>query len=129
MSELDAANTILSENGVPYLDGTVLTRLRHHFGKREKQVTIPSIIRAASERFRVLEAEILGPSRVRNICKARQVAMYLARKHTDMTFDEIGAEIGGRCHSATLYAVNQVRERLKRHAGLRHDVAIIEGML
>jgi chromosomal replication initiator protein len=38
--------------------------------------------------------------------------MYLARRLTPLSLEEIGGRIGGRDHSTVLYAANKIRERV-----------------
>jgi chromosomal replication initiator protein len=75
---------------------------------------------AAIERIQALTAEtfglspddLVGPSRVPRLAWARQVAMYLARQHTDETLPAIGARFGGRNHTTVLHACRRATQRL-----------------
>jgi chromosomal replication initiator protein len=54
----------------------------------------------------------VGPSdpdeRTNAIAFPRQVAMYLTRRITRMSLEEIGGYFGGRDHSTVLYAVQKI---------------------
>ena len=59
--------------------------------------------------------EILSRSRKRSIVQPRQIAMYLARRHTGQSFQAIGQSFN-RYHATTLHAIGTV-ERLIREQG------------
>jgi len=46
----------------------------------------------------------------------RQVGMYLARKLTPLSLEEIGAHFGGRDHSTVLHAERVIEHERKRGA-------------
>jgi chromosomal replication initiator protein len=75
---------------------------------------------AAIERIQALTAEtfglsadeLVGPGRAPRLAWARQVAMYLARQHTNETLPAIGARFGGRNHTTVLHACRRATQRL-----------------
>lgn len=67
-------------------------------------------------------------SRKREISDARQVVMYLAKKHTDMPLTAIGRRLD-RSHATVIYAVRNVEERLDIERELRNDIDQIEASL
>jgi chromosomal replication initiator protein len=52
-------------------------------------------------------------------CYPRMLAMYLARKHTGATYQEIGQRLGGRNHSTTVAAEKKVRNWLQEDTSLQ----------
>ena len=62
--------------------------------------------------FEIGREELLSSARGRKVAWARQVAMYLARRHTDATLPAIGERFGGRNHTTVLHACRKVSERL-----------------
>jgi chromosomal replication initiator protein len=56
--------------------------------------------------------ELVGPSRAPGVVWPRQVAMYLAREHTDETLPAIGARFGGRNHTTVLHACRRTAARV-----------------
>ena len=65
-----------------------------------------------AEAFGVTRDELLGPGRAARLTWPRQVAMYLAREHTQETLPAIGARFGGRDHTTVLHACRRTAERL-----------------
>jgi len=85
----------------------------------EKKVTLNDIIQKVSYKFDVTPEEIKSNSRPNKIIIPRFIAMYLARKLTDMTTIDIGKYIGNRDHSTVLNAVNKIEEIMKNDAALK----------
>ena len=56
--------------------------------------------------------ELLSGSRTARIAWPRQVAMYLAREHTQASLPAIGAAFGGRNHTTVMHAVKRTEQRM-----------------
>ena len=80
-------------------------------GRREPP-TIERVQQLICEAFGVTLEELLSPSRSARVAWARQVAMYLARRHTDASLPTIGERFGGRNHTTVLYACRKAGEKL-----------------
>ena len=51
--------------------------------------------------------------RVRAIAFPRQIAMYLCREMTELSFPKIGEYFGGRDHTTVLHAYEKIRDEIK----------------
>jgi len=60
----------------------------------------------------VSEGDILSNRRTADLVIARQVAMYIARKTTDLSYKQIG-ESFGKDHTTVLYNVGRINDFLK----------------
>lgn len=80
-------------------------------GRETRQIHIQSIINAVTEYYSVKITDLQSKRRQRSIALPRQVCMFLARKHTRLSLEEIGGYFGGRDHTTVLHAVNAVKER------------------
>ena len=67
------------------------------------------IEKAIKEKFGYSFAELSTPSRKRIFSEPRLIAMYLLRKHTELSHREI-AKLFNRKHADCVYACNLVRE-------------------
>ncbi|MCB0272595.1 MAG: chromosomal replication initiator protein DnaA, partial [Bdellovibrionales bacterium] len=56
----------------------------------------------------------------------RQIAMYLARKHTDLSFPELGDRFGGKDHTTIMHGVSKVQNELKINENLQNTISAIE---
>ena len=81
-------------------------------GKTESLPT-PSLIISEVCRFYSIEEETLrGTLKNKSTAEARQVAMYLIRKMTNLSLPDIGREFG-RDHSTVIHALNKVEKLLQ----------------
>jgi chromosomal replication initiator protein len=58
--------------------------------------------------FNMSQKDLVSGKKNRTQSYPRQMAMYLARKHTSLSLKEIGEAFGHRDHSTVLYAIRQV---------------------
>ncbi|MEM9466487.1 MAG: chromosomal replication initiator protein DnaA [Actinomycetota bacterium] len=78
----------------------------------KKPVTAERIIALTAEMFGFDIEQIIGGSRRRPLVDARQVAMYVTRNMTDLSFPDIGKEFGGRDHTTVMHACRKVEGRM-----------------
>jgi chromosomal replication initiator protein len=95
----------------------------------KKIITIDQIQRKVAEHFDVRLADMTSKRRPANIAFPRQVAMYLARKHTKSSLNEIGDAFGGRDHGTVLHACKTVQERMGREDQIRSLVFLLASQL
>ena len=74
-----------------------------------KPVTVDGIIQAVCTHYNLDPSIIHTKSRKRDVVQARQVAMYLAKTHTDFSTARIGNLIGNRDHATVLHACKTIK--------------------
>ncbi len=62
--------------------------------------------------FGLTPADLHTSRKTRTIALARGVAMYLARKHTDMSFPEIARHMGNKNHTTVILAARRIQKML-----------------
>ncbi|MFQ5862728.1 MAG: chromosomal replication initiator protein DnaA [Candidatus Brocadiales bacterium] len=72
-------------------------------------VSIEKILAAVASSFSLSLSQLQSRRRTRSLATARQVAMYLSRRLTKHSLQEIGGYIGGRDHSTVIHAEERVR--------------------
>ena len=93
-----------------------------------KQINFEMIISAVSEHYSINSDLIFTKNRKREISDARQMVMYLAKKHAKMPLTAIGTRLS-RTHATVLYACKNIEERLPMERSLQEDVTKIESSL
>lgn len=78
---------------------------------KPEPIKIETIISEVAKTYNVLENDILSNRRTASLALARQVAMYITREMTNMSFKAIG-ESFGKDHTTVLYNVNKIEEFL-----------------
>lgn len=74
--------------------------------------TIQSIIGVVTDFYQVRLSDMQSKVRQRSIALPRHVCMYLARKCTRLSLEEIGGFFGGRDHTTVMHAVKTVESRV-----------------
>jgi chromosomal replication initiator protein len=82
--------------------------LRELFTQQRGAPSIDDILRAVTARFGVKLSDLQSRRRTNAVVVPRQVGMYLARRVTRMSLEEIGHYFGGRDHSTVLYAIEKI---------------------
>ena len=75
-------------------------------------VTVKSILKATSEVFDFTLDQITSGSRRRPLVDARQIAMYVTRNMTDLSYPEIGRAFGNRDHTTVIHAVRKIEHHM-----------------
>jgi chromosomal replication initiator protein len=99
------------------------------FVVRRGQPSMDDILKVVTEHFGVKLTELQSRKRTNAVAHPRQVAMFLARRITRHSLEEIGGYFGGRDHSTVLYAVDRVQKRAQQDDDLRNVIADLLGQL
>ncbi|MFI5381377.1 MAG: chromosomal replication initiator protein DnaA [Tepidisphaerales bacterium] len=76
----------------------------------QKRITIQQIFEAVTKYYNVRMSDLQSKKRHKSIAFPRQVCMFLARRHTRYSLEEIGGYFGGRDHTTVLHAIRTVEE-------------------
>jgi chromosomal replication initiator protein len=99
------------------------------FAPEPTNVTVASVIEVVARLNNLRSADITGKKRTRALTEPRHLAMYLARKHTRLSFPELGREFGGRDHSTIQHGYHKVEQDLASDPDLVHQVRLVEQSL
>ncbi len=89
--------------------------LDEHISRTDPIVHVSDIETAASTFFGLTPADIHSSKKDRTVTLARSFSMFLARKHTRMSFPEIGRFMGGKNHATVLLACRKIDELLRQN--------------
>ena len=97
------------------MDADAAHRAVEDFMKKNANLapTAAMIITETSRYFGIDEEVIKGPSRSREAVNARQAAMYLVRRMTNLSTPDIGREFGKRDHTTVLHSLEQIEKKMK----------------
>ena len=74
-----------------------------------RPITPELIFEQTTEMYGFSKEELIGGSRRRPLVTARQVAMYIFRELTDLSYPGIAREFGGRDHTTVIHAVEKIK--------------------
>lgn len=83
------------------------------------------IIESVANTFNIRESDLKGKSRKKTIANPRHIAIYLIRKHTDLSLSEIG-KIFGRDHSTIISSCKKIEQELLSNPNLSGQIEVIE---
>ena len=94
-----------------------------------RQISVDVIQKRVAAHSGVRVSEMFSARRARNIARPRQIAMYLAKNLTSLSYPEIGRQFGGRDHTTVMHAVKTIENLMKSDSQLAEDVDLIKSIL
>jgi chromosomal replication initiator protein len=79
--------------------------------------------------YNVRPSDLQSKKRHKSIAFPRQVCMFLARRHTRYSLEEIGGYFGGRDHTTVLHAVRTVEQDCNDDKQIAEQLHHIDGQL
>ncbi|MBQ7794366.1 MAG: chromosomal replication initiator protein DnaA [Clostridia bacterium] len=89
------------------------------------KITYQKIMDKVCEFYEVSIDDMKSQSRMRNITRPRQIAMYLCKKLTSMNFVEIAKVFGNRDRTTVMYGVDKVIDDISNDSRLKAEVDLI----
>ncbi len=94
--------------------------------RQPRPITVPMILTATSEHFSFSIEDLTGKSRRRPLVIARQIAMYVSRELTDLSFPMIAREFGGRDHTTVMHACDKIAALMKERSQIYDQVMALD---
>jgi len=91
--------------------------------------TIHAIIQVVADELKISTALIRGPVRDAKVCRARQIAMYLARQLSGKSLPQIAKVMGDRDHTTVMHGVNKIARLRAADANLDALITRLEGLV
>lgn len=104
-------------------------RLSETIGRPGQPVNTRDIQFVVATFYGFTVSQITGRGRFVTLARARNVAMYLARKMTSGSYPEIARAFGERDHTTVISNTRRIEEALVRDAELRAEVEQLEAAL
>lgn len=89
-------------------------------------ITVTGIINIVSDFYGISSIDIMSERRARAIVWPRHVAIYLAKRHTTLSYPNIARRFGGRDHSSAIHAVQRVEARRLKESSIAGEIAHLE---
>ncbi len=96
---------------------------------RTQQLSVELIQKVVATYFQVRVTDLKGSRRHKVLVRPRQVAMYLARKHAQASYPELGNRFGDKDHTTVMSACRKIEGMLKSDPSLRKQVMDLERQL
>ncbi|MFZ0546441.1 MAG: chromosomal replication initiator protein DnaA [Candidatus Promineifilaceae bacterium] len=97
--------------------------------RKPEKVTIDRVINTVASYYQVTVEGLRSNSRSRTVAFPRQMAMYLARTETGLSYPQIGVKLGNRDHTTILYGFEKISGLVESDTNVRRDVLEIKASL
>lgn len=91
----------------------------------ENPITIDAIIKFICAKFDVKISDVISDKRDKEISKTRQIAMFVSRELTGLSFPVIGKHFGGKNHTSVLQACKKTKEWLDSDPEINQTITSI----
>jgi chromosomal replication initiator protein len=92
-------------------------------------ITIDDVQKLVSEHYKVRIPDIKSKTRTKPLVVARQVAMWLVKKHLDKSLVDIGRSFGGKDHTTVMNALRRIEDQLNKDSEIKRDIDELEGRI
>ncbi len=114
---------VYSIDGNPPTIGTAVSIINDIIYYAEPtEVTINNIIDKVAKSFGVSPEDIRSEKKKSEISNARQAAMYVIREITNLTYEEIGSQFGGKKHSTVIYSIESCESKMEDNPSLKNNI-------
>jgi chromosomal replication initiator protein len=103
-----------------------LNKILKDFIKKPQRAIKPTdILKCVCEYYGTNLTEIKGDSRKKDIARSRQIAMFLIKKYTNMSYPKIAEVFNKKDHTTIMHAFEKISKGLKQDTSLINDVDTI----
>jgi chromosomal replication initiator protein len=94
-----------------------------------RQVSVDAIQKQVAAHYGVRLSEMFSARRSRDIARPRQIAMYLAKNLTSLSYPDIGRQFGGRDHTTVMHAVKTIENLANNDARINEDLTLLKSLI
>lgn len=94
--------------------------------RQPRPITVSMILEVTAEQFHFSLEELQGKSRRRPLVLARQMAMFVSRELTELSYPAIAREFGGRDHTTVMHACDKISALMAERSQIYDDVTVLE---
>jgi chromosomal replication initiator protein len=92
-------------------------------------ITIDDIQKLVADHYKVRLPDLKSKTRTKPLVIARQVAMFLVKKHLDRSLVDIGRSFGGKDHTTVMNALRRIEDQLNKDSEIKRDIEELEGRI
>ena len=103
--------------------------INEFISKKEKVISSEFIQDVVAKYFSIDKKELAGTKRSNDIARPRQIAMYLCREVANMTFPQIGIDLGNKDHSTVMHAYKKIEKEVKENTNTKLIVDSVKNII
>ena len=90
--------------------------------ENSREITVEKIQKKVAEYFQIKVSDIKSSKRLKSIVFPRQVAMYICRNLTNLSYPEIGTKFGGKDHSTIIHAIKKIEKNMQEDIKIKNII-------
>ena len=90
-----------------------------------QNISLDIIQKVIADNYQISISELKGKKRDKKYVFPRQIAIYIARELTEISYSELGNEFGGKDHSTIMHAYDKIAESIKLDSSLESKINIL----
>jgi len=110
---LNRVTAFSSLTGKPITIDLVLEALKDLLLKENKPITGAEIMRVVAQHHGTTVTNLKSKTNAQTVVLPRQIAMYLCKQLTDLSYPEIGKLFNNKHHSTVMHSVEKIAERME----------------
>jgi len=91
----------------------------------QQNISLETIQSVIAKNYQISVAELKGKQRDKKFVIPRQIAIYIARQLTEISYTELGREFGGKDHTTMSYAYEKIAEKIKIDSSFESKIQIL----
>ncbi|HVT03448.1 MAG TPA: chromosomal replication initiator protein DnaA [Thermoanaerobaculia bacterium] len=99
--------------------------LRDLLAKENKPITAAEILKVVANHYGIKIVDLKSKSNARPIAYPRQVAMFLCKSLTDLSYPEIGKIFNNKHHSTVIYSVEKIEKLKEEDSSLANTLQML----
>ncbi|HWW62415.1 MAG TPA: chromosomal replication initiator protein DnaA [Thermoanaerobaculia bacterium] len=103
--------------------------LKDVLSKENKPITAGDIIKIVAAQYGLRSNDLRSKTNAQTIVFPRQVAMYLCKELTDLSYPEIGKQFNNKHHSTVMHSVEKITRLVESDSGLANVVDMLTKQL
>jgi chromosomal replication initiator protein len=97
--------------------------------EKNKEVTVDDIQKVVAGHYAVKVSDLKASRRLKALVLPRQIAMYLSRQLTSLSYPEIGERFGGKDHSTIIHAIKKIEKGMEDDFQLRSTISTLRNTI
>lgn len=104
---------------------TTKLALKEETNTQPTQISVSDVINTVCRYFNIKHSEIQSRKRNKSVSIPRHIAIYITRKLTNLSLEEIGRYYGGKDHATIVYSVEKISQEISSNPQMANLIEIL----
>ena len=91
-----------------------------------ENISLETIQEVIADNYQITVADLKSKKRDKKFVVPRQIAIYIARELTELSYTEIGNEFGGRDHTTIMHAYEKILDLIKTDSTMEAKIELLQ---